>query len=774
MRNSRKITALICCGMFVAGACAAPTTIDTVIVPPTALHYQGMDSAGGTPVYHYSGRINYWLRTGDNDSLSISFAFLPEGSSAAVAALTAQGDAGIKSVINAENGEKVIEFAVDFPGAPPQGRYQARVSIVAQKSALEQKVDSIMTILGNNTSMKVDQLHGRGDYTCLGFQIGTVNMPGLLMADGPHGVRFGNASLFPTSAAEANTWDTALVHRVGTAIGKESKGYGRYVSLGPMINLVRDPRGGRNFETYSEDPYLTGKMAAADIRGIQSVRTIACPKHFVCNDREQTRDFYSSDVSERALREMYAYPFEIAISEGKPWSVMSSYNKVNSTYTSENSHLLTDILRNDWGFRGLVMSDFGASHSVAPSANAGMDVQMDGGTPYQSGLAAAVGAGQVSTAVLDELVRTTIRARLWAGVLGGDTRQGYSSSINCADHKALALEAGRKSITLVKNDNHTLPLDTNISLVAVVGPYANAARTGGGGSSLVTPFYSVSPIDGIKNRIGAAKVTTDWNAAQTAIVFVGVTGETEGSDRVDLGISAEQNTLVQSIMNAGKKCIVVFTGGSAAIKGAWADAPAVIIAFYPGEEQGNAIADVIFGKYNPAGKLAVTFPIAATQLPPFDITNGHILYEDASEGRGYTYYDKHNLLPLFCFGLGLSYTTFSYSNIRVSPASPHAGDRIVVQADVTNTGVVAGDEIAQLYLGQQGATDRPIRQLRGFARLSLNAGETRTATFALAGRDFARWDSTQSRFVVPAGTYTVQVGASSRNLPLSASLTMAQ
>jgi beta-glucosidase len=515
-------------------------------------------------------------------------------------------------------------------------------------------------------------------------------------------------------------------------------------------------------------------MAAADIRGIQSVRTIACPKHFVCNDREQTRDFYSSDVSERTLREIYAYPFEIAISEGKPWSVMSSYNKVNNTYTSENSHLLTDIMRNDWGFRGLVMSDFGASHSVALSANAGMDVQMDGGTPYQSGLATAVGAGQVTTAVLDELVRTTIRARLWAGVLGGDTRQGYSSSINCADHKALALEAGRKSIVLVKNDNHTLPLDTNISLVAVVGPYAAAARTGGGGSSLVTPFYSVSPVDGIKNRIGAAKVTTDWNAAQTAIVFVGVTGETEGSDRVDLGITAEQNTLVQSIMNAGRKCIVVFTGGSAAIKGAWADAPAVIIAFYPGEEQGNAIADVIFGKYNPGGKLAVSFPIAATQLPAFDIVNGHIPYEDASEGRGYTYYDKHNLLPLFCFGHGLSYTTFSYSNIRVSPASPHTGDRIAVQADVTNTGAVAGDEIAQLYVGQQGAADRPVRQLRGFARVPLNAGETRTATFSLTERDFARWDSTQSRFVVPAGTYTVQVGASSRNLPLSASLTMAQ
>jgi beta-glucosidase len=371
-------------------------------------------------------------------------------------------------------------------------------------------------------------------------------------------------------------------------------------------------------------------------------------------------------------------------------------------------------------------------------------------------------------------VRTTIRARLWAGVLGGDTRQGYSSSINCADHKALALEAGRKSITLVKNDNHTLPLDTNISMVAVVGSYASAARVGGGGSSLVTPFYSVSPIDGIKNRIGAAKVTTDWNAVQTAIVFVGVTGETEGSDRVDLGISAEQNTLVQSIMAAGKKCIVVFTGGSAAIQGAWANAPAVIIAFYPGEEQGNAIADVIFGKYNPGGKLAVSFPIAATQLPPFDIVNGHIPYEDAGEGRGYTYYDKHNLQPLFCFGHGLSYTTFSYSNIRIFPAIAHAGDRIAVQADVTNTGTIAGDEIAQLYLGQQGAADRPIRQLRGFARLSLNAGETRTATFSLTERDFARWDDTQSKFVVPAGTYTIQVGASSRNLPLSASLSMQQ
>lgn len=384
-----------------------------------------------------------------------------------------------------------------------------------------------------------------------------------------------------------------------------------------------------------------------------------------------------------------------------------------------------------------------------------------------------MGAGQVTTAVLDEHVRRTIRARLWAGVLGGDTRQGYTSSINCADHKALALEAGRKSIVLVKNDNHALPLDTAISLVAVVGTYAAAARVGGGGSSLVTPFYSISPIDGIKNRIGAAKVTTDWRAAQTVIVFVGVTGEAEGTDRGDLGISADQNALAQSIRAAGKKCIVVFTGGSAAIQGAWADAQAVIIAFYPGEEQGNAIADVIFGRYNPGGKLAVSFPIAATQLPPFDIVNGHIQYEDASEGRGYTYYDKHNLLPLFCFGHGLSYTTFSYSNIRIAPAQAYAGDPVTVSADITNTGTIAGDEIAQLYLGQNGATDRPVRQLRGFARVSLNPGETKTAIFALTERDFARWNSTQSRFVVPAGTYTIQVGASSRNLPLSATLSMA-
>jgi len=743
---------------------ALPTIIDTVLVPTPILRYEGTTTINGNQAFVFSGKVTYQLRIGDADSLHASLSFVPSTGTEVIPA-EINGDAGS---IDWASGSKTIFFKVKIVGTPAES-YRARITLNAELSAREKRVNELLSQM--TQTEKCNQLHGDGNFSTPGVL--RLNVPGFDMADGPHGVRWRNATLFCTGAATANTWDTTLTFRMGVAKGKECRGKGRYVLLGPMINMVRDPRGGRNFETYSEDPYLTSILSIADIQGIQSVGTIACPKHLVCNDRENNRDQYSSDVGERTLREIYAMPFEYSVKQGKAWSVMTCYNKVNGTYASENKKLLTDLLRTEWGFIGFEMSDWGATHSAAEAANAGHDVAMDGGTPYESGLNSAVSSGQVSQATLDALVKRTLRAKIWAGVLDEPILK-FESSINCPEHKALTLEAGRKSIVLAKNDNNTLPLPKTISKVAVVGEFAATARLGGGGSSLVTPYYSVSPMQGIQNKIGADKVTTDMNAADAIIVFVGVDGETEGGDRTSLALPAAQNTQVQQALNTGKKTIVVFTGGSAAVAGTWSTAPAVIIAFYPGQEQGNAIADVLFGDYNPGGKLAVTFPNAETQLPPFTIDNLHIAYEAPGEGRGYRYFDRKNLTPLFCFGHGLSYTTFTCENLAVTPSAAYVGDRIRVSVDITNTGTRSGDEIPQLYIRdiKNSSAKRPVKELKGFSRVALAAGQKTTVTFTLYERDFAWFDDAANRFVVDPGDFEIMVGTSSKNIVLRKTITL--
>ena len=598
-----------------------------------------------------------------------------------------------------------------------------------------------------------------------------LGIPPLIMSDGPHGIRGG--TLWPALVSAAGSFNPALEQQVGAAMAKEFRALGKNVSLGPMLNLIRDGRWGRSNETYSEDPFLSGKMAAARIRGIQTVGVIADAKHYAANNIENGRGGYPVVISERALRELYTYNFLIAVKEGDPWSVMASYNNVNGTAAAANNHLITKILKNDMGYQGFVVSDWGAAYgNTVGDAWGGLDIEMPSPGAYSyANLSAAISNGSVPQSLVDDKVRRILLAMFKAGMMApGYNPTAYTADLNSAAHKALALQAARENIVLGKNNGNILPLNkATTQKIAIIGPYATDCRNDGGGSGSLNGPYCINITQGITSKIAgsATTIVSDWNAADTVFVVVGINDLGEGFDRtnVDLPVvnGVDQNALVAQVMAAKpNRTVVVYTGGSAAIAGSWSNAPAILFALYPGQEQGNALADVIFGDYNPGGRLSISFPQTADQLPAWG--QAYNIYESAGEGRGYYYYDKHNLTPLFAFGHGLSYSSFVYSNLRITG--------MTVQVDVRNAGTRAGDEVVQLYISDPVASvDRRVKDLRGFQRVNIAAGATTTVTFTLTDMDLSYWnDNTQSWYAEP-GTFNVLVGSSSRDIRLQGSFT---
>jgi beta-glucosidase len=490
-------------------------------------------------------------------------------------------------------------------------------------------------------------------------------------------------------------------------------------------------------------------------------------------------------------------PFEICVRKGKTLGIMTAFNQINGVYCAGNNHVLTDILKYDYGFTGYTLSDWGSIRPVATNvaANAGQDVELItvlkfGTTP----LGSAVNSGLVSKARLDDMARRIVRNKAFSEVYNKpfNFRQ-YSAEFGGAVHKAACLELGQKSIVLAKNTNNVLPLDPNtIKSVALLGPWADSSkvRVSGGGSgnaNCLNHNNRVSWYKGISDRIGSSKVMyrpSSWQNAEVVIVFVGVNGETENTDRPLLGIAsstdpavsdAESSTLVQQVVAAKKKCIVVFTGGTAAKKEGWADADAILVAWYPGESQGKALAQILFGDVNPSGKLSSSWPMNESSLPAWKPTSLQHQYPSVDTGIGYMWYDRTGKAPFMAFGHGLSYTTFAYSNIRLSQTMAMVGEDITATVTVMNTGSRDGDEIAQLYLSETApAMPRPVKVLRGFAKVSLKKGESKDVSFLLRPRDFAYFNDNikPPRFIVQADTYTIRVGPSSINLPLSATVTL--
>lgn len=769
----------------------------------------------------------------------------------------------------------------------------------------------------------------------------------VMLTDGPHGVRTesshptrrsGPATYFPTGAGMAATWNVELLRRMGEALAEETKAYGCDVLLGPCVNLVRSPLAGRNFETLSEDPFLSGRLAAAYIQGLQSRGVGASLKHFACNNQETERMRGSSELDERTLREIYLPHFEYAVKEGRPWTVMCAYNRVNGVYASENRHLLTEILREEWGFDGLVVSDWGANHSVFASVAAGLDLEMPGPSALYRHLPQAVANWQIEEGQIDQAARRVLELVARAGKLGkGRSISRAKASANTPAHQKLARAVAEESITLLKNAGGILPLDPKrVRSVALIGLNAAGVPQGGGSSALTAP-YLVSPLRAVRELLGpdaevnycfgcalsgkapvpsikvfttpdgkqtgllgeyfnggvckgkpvgsriestpdiwlvaeaatgafpgldfdtmavrlsgflqvetdgpyqidldvqgSARVWVDgkpafetrpfepdmgWQSGKAivplkagtrhafrleylhtppgtpmhvriglghgatgtaipeaialarrcdvAVVFAGfVDGmESECYDRKDMRLPGAQDELVSAVLDANPDAIVVLNTG-APVEMPWeTKADTILQAYYPGMEGGSALVNILFGKVNPSGRLAVTYPRCLEDNPT------HATFPGGRESRydegifvGYRHYDTKKVAPLFSFGHGLSYTEFSYSELSV-PHRVRAGQPVKVRLSVKNTGRRRGKEVVQLYVGDpEASVPRPEKELRGFAKVDLRPGETAKLEFVLDARAFAFYDVGRGDWKVEPGVFEILAGASSRDI----------
>jgi beta-glucosidase len=777
--------------------------------------------------------------------------------------------------------------------------------------------------------------------------IDRLGIPSVTMTDGPHGVRapdesgrkFGPATCFPTGVSMAASWNKELIEKVGQALGEETRAMECDILLGPCVNIVREPRAGRNFEAYSEDPYLAGKTAASYIKGVQSQKVGTSLKHYAVNNYEVERGRASSNLDERTLREIYLAQFEIAVKEAQPWTVMCSYNRINGTYASQNDYLLNKILRDEWGFEGLVVSDWGANHTIFSSVAGGLDLEMPGPSKYYGRLLGeAVHNWQINEASIHDAARRVLRLILMSGRMDNTISSG---SVNTIGHQNLARQLAEDAITLLKNEGNILPIDLKkVKTIAVIGPNAAEAVIEGGGSSHVDPPYRISPLEALKAKLGKKVVIeyepgcdnynetpaiplawladADGNAgmmlelyrneefkgkpersrdqmrpeywwwagpidkpeadhfatlwtgtlsvpasgsytftlghsahvrvyldgkvlidnkapygethessqASTSaakkltagekyalriehikypgqeVVFFRLTAsiqsksgkdprqakaiqlakkvdlvlffagmpegfESEGGDRPNIEIPGKQNTLIAEIAKANPRTVVVLNAG-APVSMPWLDQVAGLVeAYYPGQENGNAVVNVLLGKVNPSGKLPVTFPKRLEDNPAY-INASYPDCREVNYGEGifvgYRFYDQKAIEPLFPFGFGLSYTTFTYGKVKAAK-KVKIGQSCEISVTVTNTGKVAGKEIVQLYVADIKSTlPRPPKELKGYTKIELQVGESKEVTFSLDERAFSFYDPYKKRWVAEPGEFELLIGASSRDI----------
>ncbi|MCB0046825.1 MAG: glycoside hydrolase family 3 C-terminal domain-containing protein [Caldilineaceae bacterium] len=620
------------------------------------------------------------------------------------------------------------------------------------------------------------------------------DVPEMIVTDGPHGVRrVGNleemgsqslpATCFPSAASLAATWNPGLLEEMGRALAEEAVALEVDVLLGPGVNMKRTPLCGRNFEYFSEDPYLAGKLAAALINGIQGGGVGTSLKHFAANNQEYQRFSINAEIDERTLREIYLAAFETAVKESRPWTVMCSYNKINGFYGSEQHYLLTDILKDEWGFEGLVVSDWGAVHDRVAALKAGLDLEMPGPKPSRTqAVIDAVEGGEMDEAVLDEAVRRilTIIMQAQATAKGGSFDQDA--------HHALARKVAAESMVLLKNEE-VLPL-SNPRRVAVIGRAAQHAHFQGGGSSHINPTRVDAPLDALKAVLPDSEITYSEGyaadlsqdqaliaaaadaaaAADVAVIFIALPAsvESEGYDRANLLLTAQQEALIGAVTKAQSQCVVVLNTSSAVDMRAWVDDTAGIIqAGFMGQAGGSAVADVLTGAVNPSAKLAESFPLKLEDTPAYINFPGDRGTVHYGEGLyiGYRYYDAKQIPVLFPFGHGLSYTTFAYTNPAVSATEFTDADGVIVSVDVTNTGKQAGQEIVQVYVHDQKSTlHRPEKELKGFAKVALEPGETKTVEIPLDFRAFAYYHPDHQQWITEDGEFDLLIGASAADI----------
>jgi len=714
------------------------------------------------------------------------------------------------------------------PPVPPDAPYK--------NSALpvEQRLSDLLSRM--TLDEKISMLAGSGWMEST--PVPRLGIPAIKMADGPLGVRswLGSSAItsganapakiestsFPSGVCMAASWDTALTQKEGQAIAQEVKALGRDMILGPTVNINRQPLWGRNFEGYGEDPYLSGKMGVAYIRGVQGEGVIPSLKHFAANNQEFERHRVNETISERALHEIYLPAFKAGVQEGGVWNVMSAYQLVNGTHLAESAPFLRDVLQQEFGFQGFVISDWGSTYSTAPTVNAGMALEMPGGDRAKEWMArpetaksgngdlwlvpdkvkAEMAAGHITEAQINDNVTRILRVLLASGLF--DHPHPGGGEVDTPEQRAIALQGATEGIVLLKNEGSLLPLDaTKIHSIAIIGPNAAVARTGGGGSSLVRPKYSVAPLDGIKEKAGSSitvtyalgagmdgeDVTHDTpearardlqqavDAASHADVAIVVVGrynknEGEGFDVATMDLPAGQDALIEAVEKANPHTVVVLNTGNPVSMSSWLDkTPALVDMWYGGQEGGHALAAVLFGDANPSGKLPVTLPKRYEDNPAYGHYPGENLQVSYDEGIyvGYRYYDTKKVEPAFPFGFGLSYTTFQYDNMGATPRLANNGKssnfNVVVDVSVQNTGSRAGAEVVQLYVKEsKPKIDRPIHELKGFQRVLLQPGETKWVHFRIDRSAFSYWDPATKSWTTDPGEYEIQLGSSSRDI----------
>ncbi len=653
-----------------------------------------------------------------------------------------------------------------------------RVSQLMAQMSLSQEV-SLMTGTG-------------GSYVGNVAAIPALCIPAMGLEDGPAGVGDGmsNVTQLPAPVDVAATWDTAAEQEYGHVIGAEQAAKGSTVDLGPTINIVRDPRWGRAFESIGEDPYLAGQLSAADIRGVQSAGTMAQVKHYAVYNQETNRNSSNDNavVSTQAEQEIYLPAFQAAVQQGAASSVMCSYSWINATAACQNPYTLSTVLGQQLGYTGFVTSDWGATHSTAASANAGLDMDMPGNDGfYGSALQSAVSSGQVSQATVNTAVSRILAQMFAFGMFDKAPSGSPSATATNSTDQADATQLAEEGTVLLKNSGSVLPLTTADKSIAVIGADASTSpMTDGGGSAGVNSSGTVTPLQGIQaaapsgttvtynNGSSASSAASAAAAASVAVVFANL-GESEGSDLGSIDLGSTQDNLITSVAAANPNTIVVLNTGSAVVMPWLSSVKGVLEAWYPGQGDGTAIASVLFGSYDPSGHLTVTFPTALSQVPASTTaqwpgSGGNVQYSEGID-VGYRWYDSKNLTPLFPFGYGLSYTNFSFSNLTVGPLT--AGGAATVTATVTNTGTRSGADVAQLYITDPSASGQPPLQLEGFQRVNLAAGASATVTFTLTQQNLQYWNSSSNAWATSTGNYTVSVGDSSASLPLTGTLAVA-
>jgi beta-glucosidase len=678
--------------------------------------------------------------------------------------------------------------------AAPSGQARAVSTAcpwVGSSAPVSQRVSEVLAKM--TLTQKVDLLTGSGGSSYVGFipAIGSLCIPAMNLEDGPAGVGDGmsNVTQLPAPVDAASTWDTSAEQLYGQVIGNEQAAKGTTVDLGPTINIVRDPRWGRAFESIGEDPYLNGTMGAAEIRGVQSTGVMSQVKHFAVYNQETNRNTPADNaiVSTRAEQEIYLPAFAAATQQGAASSVMCSYSTVNGTYACQNPYLLTSVLRQQDGFGGFVTSDWEANHSTAASANAGLDMDMPGDDGYYgSALASAVSSGSVSTATLNSMVSSVLTQMFAFGLFDLPPGGSPAETATNATDQANALQIAEEGTVLLKNSGGVLPLTSSDSSVAVIGSDASSsALTAGGGSASVESSGTITPLQGITSAAPAG-VTVNYNdgssdssaaalaaASSVAVVFVS-NDESEGSDLSSIDLSSADNSLISAVAAANPHTIVVLNSGSAVTMPWLSSVAGVLEAWYPGQEDGTAIAALLFGNADPSGHLPVTVPTSLAQVPAstpqqWPGENGTVQYSEGVD-VGYRWYNSQGLTPLFPFGYGLSYTSFAFSNLKVGSLT--AGGAATVSATVKNTGSRAGADVAQLYVSDPAASGEPPRQLEGFARVNLRPGASQIVQFQLTQRNLQYWNSSSNAWAVSTGSYGIEVGDSNTSLPLSGTLSV--